>query len=410
MKLLNAKRKPLIIPSDAVAVRAASDEHRLVDLLSLGIYPQISGGAEGFNQAGDIITQTADGRDLNQIWSDFQASLEIYNSERDRLLGMLTFNVTKNPEDVFQGGDTVDFEKASEFGVPRGIRTGALNYYSLGYDFVWYDLATRYTWLYLADATAEQTDALNNQTLEADNRLLFTEVMRAIFNDVTRVAEIQGNNFNVYPFYNGDGTVPPRYKQTIHTAPHTHFLTSGAATVESADLTDMENHLKHHGYGWETGTALLCFANSAQVATIRTFRVADGDPYDFITSQGAPAWAIPTDIMIQPGATPPSVFNGMPVAGRYGPWLIIEDDMIPAAYMLGLASGGENSAQNPVGLREHATPSLRGLRLVKGANPDYPLIDSYYQRGFGTGIRQRGAGVVMQIKVAAGYEIPAAYA
>jgi hypothetical protein len=52
---------------------------------------------------------------------------------------------------------------------------------------------------------------------------------------------------------------------------------------------------------------------------------------------------------------------------------------------------------------------LRGLRLVKGAVPDYPLIDSYYQRGFGTGVRQRGGGVVMQVTASGTYTIPAAY-
>ena len=58
-----------------------------------------------------------------------------------------------------------------------------------------------------------------------------------------------------------------------------------------------------------------------------------------------------------------------------------------------------------VGLREHVNTSLRGLRLVKGPNPDYPLIDSFYQRGFGTGVRQRGGAVVMKI-TAGSYSAP----
>jgi hypothetical protein len=41
--------------------------------------------------------------------------------------------------------------------------------------------------------------------------------------------------------------------------------------------------------------------------------------------------------------------------------------------------------------------------------PDYPLIDSFYQRGFGTGVRQRGGGVVMQIKASGVYDIPTPY-
>ena len=52
---------------------------------------------------------------------------------------------------------------------------------------------------------------------------------------------------------------------------------------------------------------------------------------------------------------------------------------------------------------------LRGLRLVKGPDRDYPLTDSFYLHGFGTGIRHRGAGVVMQITASGSYTTPAAY-
>ena len=48
--------------------------------------------------------------------------------------------------------------------------------------------------------------------------------------------------------------------------------------------------------------------------------------------------------------------------------------------------------------------------LFKAAET-YPLIDSFYSRGFGTGIRQRGAAVVVQITTGtAAYAIPAQYA
>ena len=399
---------PIVVPTSAVR---RSTRHELVDLRKFGFIPGVSGGARGFNQQGDVVTQTADGRDLNQIWGDFQAALAMYNADRDRLFGAITFGVTQPIEDVFQGGDTVDFEEASEFGVPVGIRAALPTYFSLGYLFKWYDLAVRYTMMFLAEATTQQVDSLNNSAVEADNRLMFDKVMKQIFNNVTRVATIQGNNFNVYPIYNGDTVVPPRYKTTVHTAPHTHFLVSGGATVDPGDLADIENHLKHHGYGWREGTTLVLLANSAQVNTIRTFRVATGAAYDFIAAQGAPPWALTeADLLANAGAAPPSQFRGLPVEGRYGPWMVIEDDLIPAGYLVGLASGGDNDARNLVGVREHAQSGLRGLRLVKGPDNDYPLIDSYYLRGFGTGIRQRGAGVVMQIKASGTYDVPSAYA
>jgi hypothetical protein len=84
---------------------------------------------------------------------------------------------------------------------------------------------------------------------------------------------------------------------------------------------------------------------------------------------------------------------------------------MPAGYLLAIVSQGSNSPFNPVGFREHLQAGLRGLQLVnpQGAELDYPLIDSFYQRGFGTGVRHRGAAAVMQITAGA-FAVPAAYA
>jgi hypothetical protein len=414
-RLAVPSRPRIIVPSDAWRGRASSKLSEAMDLLRLGFLPQIAGGATGTNQSGDIVTQTADGRDLNSIWAEYQQALAMFNAQRDGLMRVLSYPVTKVIEDVYQGGDLVNFEEASEHGLPRGIRPALPSYFSLGYDFRWYDTGMAFTWEFLADSDVAQVDALNNAMLEADNRNMFMKVFRAVFNNVTRSASINNQNYNVYPIYNGDGTVPPQYKNTVFTAPHTHFLVSGGATVASGDFDDAEAHLKHHGYSWRNGTALVALVNSADMATIRTFRVANGDSYDFIQSAGIPAWALQPEDMIaglgpgQTPAAPPSSWNGLTVEGRYGPWLLVEEDLVPSKYILHIASGGTEDARNLVGIREHINNSLRGLRLVKGPDPDYPLRDSYYQRGFGTGIRQRGAAVVTQIKASGSYDIPAAY-
>lgn len=364
---------------------------------------------QGFNTEGDVLTQTLDGRDLNEIWTEFNQTLLAWNQGRDTLVAALTFAVSAPVEDVPQVAN-VDFEEASEFGVPKGVRGG--DYFSLGYDFKWYDVGSRFTWKFLAEATSGQVDSVHNAVLEADNRLLFNKVMRSIFNNVNRTADIRNQSFNVYALYNNDGTVPPPYEHETHTSSHNHYLASGAGTVDSGDLDAMEEHLVHHGYGAQAGAQMILMVHRTQLATIRTFRVADGDSYDFIPGAGQAPWLLPTNTggpVFPQGSAVPSQVNGMPVAGAYGPWIIIESGYIPTGYMLGFASGGMNNAGNLVGLREHQNAALRGLRIVKGREPDYPLIESYYNRGFGTGIRQRGAGVVMQI-TAGSYTIPAAYA
>lgn len=412
-------RQRLVAPAHSLAGASARS---IREMLELGFIPGISGAEEGYNQSGDIVTVTADGRPLNDLWAEYQRALALYNERRDALRAVLTFPVTKVIEDVIQGGDTVDFEEASEFGEPRGIRAQPPTASQMAYSFKWYDIAQRFTWKYLADATSQQTDMLNNLILEADNRRMFTDIMKQIFNNATRVARIRtptsnGQNYNVYPLYNNDGTVPPAFNGVTPASPHNHYLASGAGTVDSGDLDAMETHLKHHGYSWIQGSIMVLLVNSAQTPTIRGFDVDSGDSYSFIQADVIPPWALTavdlTALMnsVQAGVgspAPPGTVLGLPVVGRYGPWLVVENDLIPAGYMLGFASGGSEDARNLVGLREHANASLRGLRLVKGQTPDYPLIDSFYQRGFGTGVRQRGAAVVTQI-TAGSYTIPSGY-
>lgn len=363
----------------------------------------------GTNTEGDVLTQTVDGRDLNEVWNEIQATLSAWNEGRTKLVSALTFGVTQPIEDVPQIA-LGDFEEASEFGEPVGIRGG--DFFSMGYTFKWYDVAVRYTWKYLAEASAAQVETLHNQVMEADNRLIFQKVLSAIFNNVTRVANIRGQNYNVYPFYNGDGVVPPSYKFNTFSGSETHYMVSGAATVDATDLMDLYAKLSKKGYGKDNGSTNILLVNSAELATIRTFRVSTGAPYDFIAASGGAPWLLPTNtggVVTPQGSAIPSVVNGLAVAGGFGPWVIVEEDYIPAGYMLGFATGGELNAQNPVGIREHANAGLRGLRLVKGRDNDYPLVDSFYNRGFGTGVRHRGAGAVMQIKASGSYAVPAAY-
>jgi hypothetical protein len=378
-------------------------------LLGMGVDPillelSFEGADRGTNQAADVITETLDGADLNAMWREFQTTVNIWNRDRNALVNVLTFGVT-NPVERVRYPVEEDFEEATEFGEPKGIRLGPS--FNMGYDFKWYDLAIRYTWLFLAESTQAQLRALNNSALEADNRLMFTKILRAIFNNVNRSATINEQAVNVYPFYNNDGTTPPSYHGNTFASSHNHYLVSGGATVDSGDLDALETHLTEHGYNINSGYKLVLMVNRAQGTVIRQFRVSDGDKYDFIPSAGYGG-----GVILQQGqiiARPTGGVSGLLEIGTYGPWIIVEDDYVPAGYMLGIATGGERNLTNPVGIREHENANLRGLQLVKGREPDYPLIDSFYRHGFGTGIRHRGGGVVMQVKASGTYDIPAAY-
>lgn len=363
--------------------------------------------------------------DLARLWQLFSAQIDILNRDRDPLLNLLTFPVN-TPIEQMVTPVIEAFEPASEYGTPKGIRQ-QLQPVTWGYSFAWFDIGTRYTWQFLLDATAEYLVSLNDTVMAADVQNQFTQVFRAVFNNTNRTSEIYQQAINVYPFLNADGFVPPPYKTTTHAGTHTHYLTTnhaaGGAGPDSGDLEAMADHLAHHGFKRTDGYQLVLMVNPQEGAKIRTFqRGLDSQPdagttalplYDFIPS---PAYGggliVPAGMQVIGGPTPgdPGLGPSFNWVGSYGPWAIVEDDFMPASYMFGWATGGEQDLRNPVGIREHTNPAGRGLQLVNGPDREYPIRESYYVHGFGTGIRRREQGVIMQVKSASTtYDIPAAY-
>lgn len=395
----------------APTVLEAKRGMELVDFRSLGFLPGVAGGRQGFHQQADIVTQTADGRDLNEIWDDFMALLNSVNESRQAIIRFLTFPVIQPSELVAQQGSGVDFEDASEYGEPVGRRV-APSYFNLGYTFKWYDLAARYTWQYLADAPAYQVESVANAAVEAYWRKLMFETLKTVFNAGNLSTTINQQTVPVYKFYNNDGTVPPSYKNNTFLSTHQHYRTTGAATLNAGDLDEMLADFASHGYTLENGYRTVIMVNTAQGDVIRGFRsTANGGTgkYDFIPAQGQPGVIInTTQQLVGQGQVSP-VLEGLTVIGTYGVAFIVQDDWMPTTHVFGFTTGGSESLSNPVGFREHAQQGLRGLRLVKGRTPDYPLIDSFWTVGFGTGIRHRGAGMVMEVTANASYTAPTEY-
>lgn len=375
---------------------------------TLNPFAPLSGHDAGYHDTRDVLVpSTTDGIDLNDLWTEFQESVQLANAQRQAIIDFLTFPVTSNIETVTQLSGA-KFERSSEYGEPRGMRQkpAAL---SLGYDFGWYDLAARYTWQFLADADAAQVQANNGAALQGHSELVFELVLQALYNNANRETDVDGQIIAVKALWNGDGTVPPKYKTNVFDGDHNHYLVSGAATITSGDLDDLFEHLRHHGYDKSNGVQQIVAVNSREGKIIRQFRVDKGDTYDFIPSAGEPTDRILDRDEVISGGRVPATYRGLRAIGTYGEMLILEDDLFPVGYVLNVGSGGSMNLNNPVGIREHRNTSLRGLRLVKGRDADYPLIDSFYNVGLGTGIRQRGGAAVMQIKATGSYTPPAQY-
>lgn len=366
----------------------------------------VIGEERGFNERADVVV-AADGTDLNDFWAEIQETIRIRNADRTRLIDALTFRVTGPIEQVTVPSEA-DFEEASEYGQPVGIRAGATRLFR-GFDFKFYDLAVRYTWMFLAEADQNQLRQLNNTALEADTKLIFQKVMTRLFDPLNRNGITDKNEpITVFGFYNGDGEVPPKYKQNTFAANHNHYLVSGGATVTPANLTTLATSLEEHGYTLQNGYRLVLWVNKQEGAVIRTFKTTNGAAYDFVPNPelyGGAIW-VPNNGQYVGG--PQGRVQGE--IGTWGPFHIVEEDYIPAGYMAAVATGGQENISNPIGIREHANPAYRGLKIIPGQRSDYPLVDSFYRRGIGTGIRHRGAGAIMQVKASGNYTVPAQYA
>ena len=375
---------------------------------STGILLPIAGGAKGYNSTDDMLLETVDGVPLSELYDQIIASVNLLNSQRAPLIEALSFPVT-DPFEEIMPIIAEDFEEADEFGQPKGIRLGTP--WNMGFDLRYMDLGIRYTFRFLGRASASQIRALNNSALEADQRLVLSTILTRIFDNTTNTATLEssGRVVNVYPFYNGDSTAlpvaPPTWKSHSHTTSHTHYLASGGSTFVSGDLDDAYDHIQHHGYT-QGGSQLYALMNRQEVKIARTFRVADGDAYDFLPAVGdAAANFLGTLVGRLPSAAAapaPDVFPG--VAGTYGDIKIVEEDYIPAGYFVLIASGGKFAERNPVGIREHENAALRGLKLIPQFER-YPLREAFYHHAIGSGIRHPAAGVVTKITSGA-YSIP----
>jgi hypothetical protein len=362
---------------------------------------------KGISTAGDVlVNETADGVNLNDIWREIETALELYNQHRSTIVRLLSYPTIAVADVIPQSVQGESFEIATEFGVPTELREPA-DYLRLGYNFQDYDKRLGATWKWLRAATAEQVTAQVTRIFEADNKLVSGTILRRLLNPAQQFNEWQ---HICYGLWSGDGMTPPDYLGQTFDGTHTHYLTSGSTTIDSADIEDMIRHVVHHGYGrfGAQGGQLIILANPNQVEDMTFWRAgveyAAGKvpKWDFVPSAAQPAY-FTTEHLV--GAIPPADFNGLQVQGSYGDAWLVESHYVPAGYVIVAATGGLDSDMNPVGFRQHVNPAYQGLRHIPGRGP-YPLQDSFYARGFGVGVRHRGAAVVMQVTESATYSPP----
>lgn len=362
--------------------------------------------AKGISTRGDVlVNQLNDGTDLNDLWNEIQDVLELYNTERKNITDLLTFKTVNVSDAVPQSFTSDSFEEASELGVPRAIRPPS-DYLKLGYTYKDYDLALRSSWKFLREATVEQVQAGVTRILESDNKLTTGTVLNRLFSP----QQFQNNwGTTCYGLYSAD-MVPPPYLGNTFDGSHTHYLVTGTASLYPSHVEALLHHIQEHGYGLAAGSTMLVLLHpndfdGSGIASWRANEAVTTGVYpknDFIPSALMPAWI--SDETIH-GTVPAAEFNGLEVWGSYAGALVIKSYFAPAGYVAVVATGGPNSDANPVGFREYPNEAYQGLRHIPGSGP-YPIVSSFFARGFGVGVRHRGAAAVAQIKASGSYAAP----
>ncbi|GLB83490.1 hypothetical protein [Mycobacterium kiyosense] len=366
-----------------------------------------AGGRGGVSTRGDVLVNTtADGVDLNDIWAEIQDVLELWNAERKSITDLISYKTVNVADAIAQSISSDSFEEATELGVPRAIRPPS-DVLRLGYSFRDYDISLRATWKFLREATAEQVTAQVTRVFEADNKLTTGTILRRLLDPATQLNEW---GHTCYGLWNGDGMVPPPYLGKTFDGNHKHYLTTGSTTLDSGDVEAMIYHVYEHGYGVHPATQFVLIVNPIDfdLSKIASWKAgvdyggATIPNYDFIPSALMPAWISNETIH---GPIPNAEYNGLQVWGSYENAYIIKSQYMPLGYAVVLATGGPNDSANPVGFREHVNPAYQGLRHIPGRGP-YPIQESFFARGFGTGTRHRGAAVVAQITTNGSYTAP----
>ena len=350
------------------------------------------GSPGGYLQQNDAIQSvsgvrsvTIDGQPFSDIWSELQRQTTQFNQFASAMISVLTYQVTRAQDRV--GVYTIpEFEEATEYDTPNKV---ALDYVFRGYPLRYFDLGIGFTRMFLDSAQGQEILSQQRSVENGWWNLQRRTVLRALFSASNATVE----GVSVKRLYNADGEIPPRYATYTHDGNHTHYLSSGNSSPTAANVSTLEEHLLHHGYG-DNGEEMALHVPRNLITAVRALT-------GYVPAQSSNRPVIVDGRVV--GQTSSSMVEGLGinVDGYIGRFAVIENVGIPASYLLAQATGGANAMQNPVGFRVHENAAARGLRLHAGSFQEQPLIDSVYDTYMGAGVRHRGAAVVMFVDAGA---------
>ena len=362
----------------------------------------------GYGTQGDaLVNKLADGVDLHTVWNTIGDLLEVWNDERTSVAKLLSYPTVKPAEALPQKLNAISFETASEFGVPVAVAPPK-DVLKLGATLIDFDARTGFTWRYLRQADSRQVNSVINDIAAADDKNLNGTVIKRILNPAPESNEME---HVCYGLWSGDGMVPLPHLGNSFDGNHSHYISSQSTQIDSGDIEDAIDHIVHHGYGTKTNSDILILANPQDGQFIQSWRKGEESrpsgptaKYDFVHSSVAPPYFSAERII---GEEAPAEIYGVKVWGSYGRGYLLESNYVPAGYVIVAASGGPDSVDNVCALRQPEDFDYQGLLRIPGNDRAYPLVDSFFLRSVGAGVRHRSAAVAIQVTPSPVYTAPA---
>lgn len=213
------------------------------------------------------------------------------------------------------------------------------------------------------------------KAIEQDKRRIRNEILKSILNPTFLGQGFWNQTFDV----NSGLTTPPAWGTNAFVASHSHYFTSGTATLNTTNtFSIMKQHIKEHG---DTGGDFVCIMNSTDLSTLENLA----------------SW-VATGANISNEFTDRVSEDGLEKDFRLKGIRFICDDWVPQGYMIMF---GGLSKQKPIKFHEPTNDQFKGLLWVPGKNDaslgKYPIVDSYVMRFFSCRVYHRWQGVVCQI-------------
>lgn len=338
------------------------------------------------------------------IWDYTQELLARYNREVD--------DVTR----IFVQGDTTEFKERYELaGVgymqktdPRiGSQVAAVSRtgnWDVAYPLNQYEEAIAYNDIALAYLSMGQFEAAIQTVLNVNNRTIFYEIMRALFNNAPPAfSDWLKGSLTVVPLANGDAVTYPQVFGSDTEATENFYL---APNYAESGITDTNNPFQkildvvEPHFGSPTGgTHVVVFVNRSAMPYVEL--LTDFVPTPYWNVQPGDHTAVPVNVG---GVQLP---EGCRIAGVCNGCTIVVWSRIPSGWMVATMPG---ITPAPIKRRVDDTASnlTPGLKLIN-RDQNYPFTVNQWRNRYGYAVGNRLGAVVVALNGTTSYTVPTLY-